>query len=381
MKYSTLAIHQKDDTGKGAVNYPLYLSSTFLQEDTEQFGQFVYSRSGNPTRQAVEQTVANLEGAKYALATSTGMAATAIVFELLNPGDKVLISSNVYGGTWQFVTDLFEGRGLDYEIVTDFNHYDFTQADEAVKAVFIETPSNPLLDVTDIRRVAQEAKKRGILTVVDNTFMTSYLQRPLELGADITVYSATKYYAGHSDILAGLIVTNDDDLYAEIKVRHKLLGAILSPFDAFLLSRGIKTLALRLKQHEANAYRLAQYLQERTGVEKVYYTGLADHSGHDLQESQATGHGGVLSFLLDENQHDLARFVNSLTIFGFAVSLGGVESLICRPATMTHESYSSTLQEEIGIRPNLLRLAVGIEDIDDLIDDLENAFIQSKKEQ
>lgn len=379
MEYATRAIHgASDDTGKGAVTYPLYLSSTFLQPSTEEFGDFVYSRSGNPTRASVEELAARLEGADFAWATSTGMAATALAFELLEPGQKVLISNNVYGGTWQFVTELFQGRGLTYELVDDFNSYDFDQLDASVAAVFLETPSNPLLDVTDIRRVSQKAKDKGLLTIVDNTFMTSYLQRPLELGADIVVYSATKYYAGHSDILAGLLLTNRADLQPRLKAAHKLLGAILSPFDAFLLTRGIKTLALRLRQHEENAAALAAYLDQHPGVEQVYYTGLASHPGHELQKTQAKGHGGVLTFLLDESQHDLAAFVGALRIFGFAVSLGGVESLICRPATMTHESYSPELQEAIGIRGNLLRLAVGIEDQTDLLADLAQAFEASK---
>lgn len=379
MEYSTKAVHgQVDDTGKGAVTYPVYLSSTFLQEDINQFADFVYSRSANPTRASLEQQVADLEGASYALATATGMAATAIAFELLNSGDRILLSDNVYGGTWQFVNELFEGRNLSYELVSDFNHYDFSQLNSSVKAIFLETPTNPLLHVTDLKDVIGRAKAQGLLVIVDNTFMTSYLQRPLEFGADIVVYSATKYYAGHSDILAGLVVTNREDLCFELKRAHKLLGAVLSPFDAFLLSRGIKTLALRLDKHQENAQLIAEYLARQEGVQ-VYYTGLSDHPGHRIQERQAGGHGGVLSFLLNEEVYDLERFVKSLKLFGFAVSLGGVESLICRPASMTHESYSKDLQERIGIYENLFRLAVGIEAVKDLIDDLENAFHQARK--
>ena len=380
MEYSTQAIHgQVDDSGKGAVSYPIYLSSTFIQPGLDEFSDFVYSRSANPTRQSVETLVASLEGASYALATSTGMAATAIAFELLDVGSKVLISSNVYGGTWQFVTELFESRGLTYELVTDFNQYDFEQISKDVRAVFIETPSNPLLDVTDIASVSKKAKEKGLLVIVDNTFMTSYLQKPLDLGADIVVYSATKYYAGHSDILAGLIATNREDLYPKIKVVHKLLGAILSPFDAFLLARGMKTLALRLDRHQENTRKIAHYLREKEGVDTVYYTGFKTHPGHAVQEKQAKGHGGVLSFLLDEHAYDLNRFIQSLKVFGFAVSLGGVESLICHPASMTHESYSQELQQEIGIAPNLLRLAIGIEDLKDLVADLDNAFQLARK--
>ncbi|MGT2951148.1 cystathionine gamma-synthase [Streptococcus cuniculi] len=379
MEYSTKAIHgQVDDTGKGAVTYPVYLSSTFLQEGVQQFGDFVYSRSANPTRTALEQQVADLEGARYALATATGMAATAIAFELLQSGDGILISDTVYGGTWQFVNELFESRNLSYELVADFNQYDFSQVASHIKAVFLETPTNPLLQVTDLEKVIGRAKAQGLLVIVDNTFMTSYLQRPLDFGADIVVYSATKYYAGHSDILAGLVVTNREDLYPQLKLAHKLLGAILSPFDAFLLSRGIKTLPLRLEKHQENAQLVAEYLDQQEGVE-VFYTGLSHHPGHAIQEQQASGHGGVVSFVLDEETYDLEVFVQSLTLFGFAVSLGGVESLICRPATMTHESYSTDLQERIGIRQNLLRLAVGIEAGQDLIEDLAHAFDKARK--
>lgn len=379
MEYSTKAIHgQIDDTGKGAITYPIYLSSTFLQEEVNQFGDFVYSRSANPTRAALEKQIADLEGATYALATSTGMAATAIAFELLDGGDSILLSDNVYGGTWQFVTELFRSRNLSYELVHDFNQYDFSQVSQKVKAIFIETPTNPLLHVTDLEDVIRRAKAQGLLVIVDNTFMTSYLQRPLDFGADVVVYSATKYYAGHSDILAGLIVTNRESLYPRIKTAHKLLGAILSPFDAFLLSRGIKTLPLRLEQHQENAQLIAEYLDQQDGVQ-VYYTGLSHHPGHTIQKRQAKGHGGVVSLLLDQQVYDLEIFIQSLQFFGFAVSLGGVESLICRPATMTHESYNKELQESIGIRDNLLRLAVGIESSKDLIDDLEQAFHKARK--
>lgn len=381
MKFETTAIHggRQDDSGKGAVNYPLYLSSTFVQEDVEHFKEFVYSRGANPTRASVERLAADLEGAKYGLAFATGMAATSNVFELLQKGDKILLNNNVYGGTWRFVSNLFERRGISYEVVDDLNEYNFDQVSDDVKAVFIETPSNPLLEITDIRRISKEAKKHDILVIVDNTFMTSYFQKPLDLGADIVVYSATKYYAGHSDILAGLIVLNDDVLYEKLKFFQNTTGGILSPFDSFLLARGMKTLAVRLDRHQYNATRIAEYLEKHEAIERVFYPGLKSNKGHVLHRSQAVGDGGVLSFLLQEDTYDLQIFVNSLKLFGFAVSLGGVESLICRPATMTHESYAKELQERIGIKQNLLRLAIGIEDADDLIEDLEQALAKAKK--
>lgn len=381
MKYQTTAIHggRQDDSGKGAVNYPIYLSSTFAQDDVENFKEFVYSRGANPTRASVEKLAADLEGAKHGLAFATGMAATSNVFELLNQGDKVLLNNNVYGGTWRFVSNLFEKRGITYEVVDSLNEYDFEHISENVKMIFVETPSNPLLEITDIRRITKEAKKHGILVAVDNTFMTSYFQKPLELGADIVVYSATKYYAGHSDLLAGLVVLNDDDLYAKLKFFQNTTGGVLSPFDSFLLARGIKTLGIRLDRHQHNAVKIAEYLESHEAAEKVFYPGLKSNKGYELHKKQATGDGGVLSFLFREGGYDLQTFVNSLHLFGFTVSLGGVESLICKPATMTHESYAKELQEKIGIKQNLLRLAIGIEDAEDLLEDLEQAFNKAKK--
>ena len=364
MKYATLAVHGgfKDESHK-SVTYPVYLSSTFIQPDSEHFQPYAYSRSANPTRASLETLVAQLEGAKHAFATSTGMAANALVFELLEKGDRVLISSDVYGGTWLFTTQLFAKRGIEFEVVDDF----------------IESPTNPLLTVTDIRKVAAAAKARGILTVVDNTFLTSYLQKPLDLGADIVVYSATKYYAGHSDLLAGFVVLNDDTLYERLRIYSKALGGVLDPLDSFLVARGIRTLPLRLDQHNRNAERVAKFLESHPGSEKVYYPGLESHPGHAIQTKQARGSGGVLSFRFNEADYDLDKFVKALRIFAFAVSLGGVESLICRPATMTHESYSPELQQKLGITRNLLRVAVGIEDPEDLIRDLEEAFSAAKR--
>lgn len=380
MKYQTLAIHggRGDDSGKHGVNYPVYLSSTFVQPDLEQFEEFVYSRGNNPTRNAVEALAAELEGANHGLALATGMAATSLVFGLLRQGDKVLINSNVYGGTWRFVSNIFEDRGIAYEVITDFNTYDFSQIDASVKMIFLETPSNPLLKITDIRRITEIAKKKNILTVVDNTFLTSYFQKPLELGADIVVYSATKYYAGHSDILAGLVLVNDDQLYTKLKFLQNTLGGILSPLDSFLLTRGIRTLGLRMERHQQNALAVANYLAGHEAVEDVYYPGLESSENYALQRSQASGDGGVLSLRLKDG-YDSGAFVKNLNIFGLAVSLGGVESLICHPATMTHESYAPELQKQIGIDAKLLRLAVGIEDIDDLIEDLGQALKKAKK--
>lgn len=380
MKYESLAIHggRKETTAIKPVNYPLYLSSTFTQASLSEFGDFMYSRSNNPTRNNVEQLVAQLENAQYALAMASGMAATALVFDLLKPGDKVLLNTNVYGGTWCYVAELFEQKQIKYEIVTDFNTYDFTQISPDVRMIFLETPSNPLLEITDIALVCQQAKQHDVMVVVDNTFLTSYYQKPLELGADIVVYSATKYYAGHSDIIAGLVVCNDDALYATLKLRQKILGAILSPFDSFLLTRGIKTLALRMERHQSNTKAMAKFLAEHPAVEKVFYPGLASNPGFAIQRKQSQGDGAVLSFRLKEN-YDIEAFCLALKFFDLAVSLGGVESLICHPASMTHETYSKALQQQIGITDNLLRLSIGIEHIDDLLADVESAFRAAAK--
>ena len=380
MGFNTTAIHGGFiDEEKKAVNFPIYLSSTFVQPDVEHEGEYCYSRGNNPTRASVEKLAADVEGAKHGIATASGMAATSLVFELVNKGEKVLINDNVYGGTWRFVSNLFEKRGVEYEVVNNFNDYDFENVDDNVRMVFIETPSNPLLEVTDIKKVAEAAHKKNILVVVDNTFMTAYLQKPLELGADIVEYSATKYYVGHSDMLAGLVVLNDDELFTRLKFINNTLGGILDPFASFLLQRGIKTLGVRLDRHLANAGKVAEYLEGNAAVEEVYYPGLKSHKGYELQKKQAKGAGAIISFKFNEDKYDLDKFVSKLKLFSFAVSLGGVESLICRPSTMTHESYSKELQEKIGITPNLIRLSVGIEDVEDLIKDLDDAFNYSKK--
>ncbi len=380
MKYASLAIHggrQENGEIKG-VNYPIYLSSTFVQDSIGEYGEFVYSRSNNPTRNNVETLIAQLEGAKYGLAMASGMAATALAFALLKPGDKVLINSNVYGGTWNYVSNVFTERQIAHEIVTDFNNYDFDKVTPDTKMVFLETPSNPLLCVTDIEKVCKKAHEKGLICVVDNTFMTSYLQKPLDLGADIVVYSATKYYAGHSDIIAGAVVVNDDDLYAQLKFHQKILGAILSPFDSFLMARGIKTLPIRMDRSQENTQKVVEHLEKLEAVDKVYYPGLKSHDGYELQKKQAKGSGACFSILVNE-KYDSIRFCNELKIFDLAVSLGGVESLVCHPASMTHESYSKELQDEIGITDNLLRFAVGVEDVEDLIEDIDQAFEKAKK--
>lgn len=381
MHYETIAIHGglSAESGHGAVTFPVYLTSTFTQPSLGEFQDYAYSRSANPTRIHAEKVATQLEGARYGLATASGMAADALVFELLKAGDRVLLNDNVYGGTWRFASQLFEHRGLAFDVVRDFADYDFSKAPKDAAMVFLETPSNPLLTVTDIADVARRAHEAGLLVVVDNTFMTSWLQKPLDLGADIVVYSATKYYGGHSDLLAGLVFTNNEEIYEKLKLFSDTLGGILSPAEAFLLVRGIKTLPLRMQRHQENAQRIAEFLHDHPGAGKVHYTGLPDDPGHVLQEKQASGHGGVVSFEFNSDDYDLKTFVDNLNLFGFAVSLGGVESLICQPATMTHESYPPKVQAAIGITKNLLRISAGIENPEDLVSELDRAFKASER--
>lgn len=378
MKYETIAIHGGERTeGVPGVNVPIELSTTFVQKGLHDYQDYQYSRGNNPTRHYTETLVAQLEDAKYALATSSGMAASSLVFGLFKEGDHVLFSSNVYGGTYRYFSNLFEDRGIKGELVDQVNNLQSEDL-KGIRAIFIETPSNPLLDVYDIARIAQLAHENNALLIVDNTFMTSYFQKPLKLGADIVVYSATKYYGGHSDVIAGLVVTDNDDIYTKLKFLHNTYGNILSPFDSFLIQRGIKTLGVRLDRHQNNALRIAEYLNNHKAIKKVYYPGLQTHPNHDIQNKQARGYGAVLSFVLND-EYDSKKFVDSLNIIDLAVSLGGIESLICHPASMTHESYPVDLQEKIGIEEGLLRLSVGIENIDDLLEDIEQALNHAYK--
>lgn len=376
MDFETLAVHggEPDHGGLNPSAYPIYLASTFGQPSTTEFGEYMYSRSKNPTRNHVETLAADLEGSAHALAMASGMAANALAFSLVGPGERVLLNSNVYGGTWNIVSRIFGERGIAYDIVTDFGAYDFSRAPEDATTVFLESPSNPLLDVTDIADVARRAHERGLRVVVDNTFMTSYLQRPLDLGADVVTYSATKYYSGHSDVIAGLVCVNDEALFERLKFNQKSLGGILDPFSSFLLARGIETLPLRMDRQQANAQAVAEHLLSLDGVERVYYPGLPTHPGYDVQRRQARGAGACLSAVFDGSRVDVDAFARGLRIFSLAVSLGSVESLVCLPATMTHEEYSPELQRQIGIVPDLLRFSVGVESEADLVADIDQAY-------
>ena len=291
-----------------------------------------------------------------------------------------MVSDNIYGGTFRILDNVFKNFGITYKIVDTSDLASVEAAiDDDVKAVYVESPANPLLTVTDIEAVSEIAHKHGKLLIVDNTFLTPYLQRPLTLGADIVIHSGTKYLGGHSDTVSGLVAVNDKELADRLYYLQNAIGGVLAPWDSFLIIRGIKTLGVRMDRHVKNAETIANWLQDSGYVSRVYYPGLKSNRGYEIQLEQAYGPGAVLSFELNEKDYDLKTFVANLKYFAFAVSLGGVESLICRPSTMTHESYKKELQEKIGIRPNLLRLSPGIEDIDDLLDDLNNAFIKARR--
>ncbi len=366
------------DKTTGAVNVPIYQTSTYEQSGLGQNTGWEYSRTGNPTRAALEALIAELEGGAAGFAFASGMAAITAVLQLFQSGDRVVISSNVYGGTYRVLDKVFQRFGLSYSIADTTDLAAFEAALTAdVKAVLLESPANPLLTVTDLAAVAEIAKRRGVLTVVDNTFMTPYLQRPLALGADIVVHSATKYLGGHSDVVAGLAVVKDKALAERLAFLQNATGGILGPFDSFLLLRGIKTLAVRMDRHVANAEQAAAWLRENPAVRKVYYPGFPCAQGYEINRKQAKNGGAMISFELEDG-YDIRKFFSSLKLIALAESLGGVESLVCHPASMTHASIPRDVRERVGITDGLIRLSIGIENWNDLRDDLTQAIEGSK---
>ena len=364
------------DQATGAVNVPIYQTSTYRQAGLGENTGWEYSRTGNPTRAALEAFIAELEGGVAGFAFASGMAATSTVLSLFKAGDRIIISSNVYGGTFRVLDKVFKNLGIHYSIEDTTNLETLeTKITPDVKAFFVESPANPLLTVTDLSAVAQIAKNHGLLTIVDNTFMTPYLQRPLELGADIVVHSATKYLGGHSNLVAGLAVTSNKELADRLAFVQNAVGAVLGPFDSFLLIQGIKTLGVRLDRHTENALRIARYLETAEAVKKVYYPGLPTAQGYEINKRQAKNGGAMISFELNGN-YDVRKFFKGLKLISLAESLGGVESLVCHPATMTHASIPKEIREKVGITDGLIRLSVGIEKVDDLILDL-NSGIQA----
>ena len=382
MKTDTQLIHGHggEDPRTGAVNVPIYQTSTFRQPELGHCLGYEYSRTGNPTREAVEKEIAVLEGGVAGFAFGSGMAAITAVLSLFKSGDRIVIGSNVYGGTFRVLDKVFNNFGITYTIADtlDLDAFEKAIADDVV-AVLVESPANPLMFVTDLKAVSEIARRHGILTIVDNTFMTPYLQKPLELGADIIVHSATKYLGGHSDLVAGLVVVNDEKLAERIAFLQNATGGVLGPFDSFLLLRGIKTLGVRMDRHCSNAQHIAEYLQKSPAVSKVYYPGLKSDSGYEVNSRQARAGGGMISFELAEG-YDHRKFLSSTKIIALAESLGGVESLVCHPASMTHASIPKDIREKVGITDGLIRLSVGIEDKDDLVEDIEQALEASKSD-
>lgn len=366
------------DERTGAVNTPVYQTSTYMQDGLGKNRGYEYSRTGNPTREALESLIAELEGGRAGFAFASGMAATTAVLSLFQSGDKIVISSNVYGGTFRVLDKIFQRFGFQYAIAdtTDLDTFEEALTPE-VKAVLIESPANPLLTVTDISAIAKIAKRKGALLIVDNTFMTPYLQRPLEHGADIVLHSATKYLGGHSDLIAGLAVVKTKELAERLHFVQNATGGVLQPFDSFLLIRSIKTLSVRMDRHVRNAVELARFLREHKAVKAVYYPGLPDAQGYEINKRQAKSGGAMISFELHED-YDIHRFFEELKIIALAESLGGVESLVCHPASMTHASIPKEIREKVGITDGLIRLSVGIENVKDLSRDLQVAIERAK---
>ncbi|MGE4332319.1 MAG: cystathionine gamma-synthase [Macellibacteroides sp.] len=378
MDFSTMAIHegQAPDAATGATVVPVYQTSTFTQQGIGEHKGFEYSRLSNPTRTALEVSLAALEHARYGLAFASGMAAEHAVFSLLNPGDHIVTVANVYGGTVRLFERLFSRYGITFSYVEGSDAQEFEGAiGSNTKLIWLETPTNPLLTIVDIGAVAAIARARGVLLAVDNTFASPYFQRPLELGADIVVQSTTKYIAGHSDVIGGAVLLNDASIYEELRFFQNTIGAIPGPQDVWLTLRGVKTLAVRMRQHEANAFAVARFLQDHPRVSQVYFPGLPEHPNHEVARRQMSGFGGMVSFRLKEgNRESVNAFVKKLKVFSLADSLGGVESLVCFPMVMTHDAVPEKQRLELGITGDLLRLSIGIEGIDDLLADLKQAL-------
>ncbi|AKA67385.1 MULTISPECIES: trans-sulfuration enzyme family protein [Clostridium] len=380
MDIESLLIHGGVDGDKttGAVNVPIYQTSTYRQSELGVNSGYEYSRTGNPTRYALEKLISDLERGYAGYAFASGMAAITAALMLFKSGDKVLISDNVYGGSFRVLDKVFKNFKLEYELVNTSNKKLVEEkVTDNVKAIFIETPTNPLMTITDIKKIAGIAKNHGILTIVDNTFMTPYLQKPIELGADIVVHSATKYLGGHSDLVAGLAVVNSKELAEKLHFIQNSTGGVLNPFDSWLLIRGIKTLSVRMDRHIENASYLAEFLKNHPAVEKVYYPGLEDHLGYEIHKKQANGAGAIISFVLKEG-FNINEFFKGVELITLGESLGGVESLISHPATMTHASIPAEIRQKVGIVDNLIRLSVGIENKKDLVKDIEKALNKSK---
>ena len=377
MDFRTRAIHEGVYVDKtySSVTTPIYPSSTFYFDELGKFPQFDYSRSGNPTRSALEKNLAAMEGGTFAAINCTGMAAISTVMFLFKPGDHIVAGHDIYGGTYRLFYTVFQQMGIEFSFVNMSNNDEVRAAIRPnTKCLWIETPSNPLLNLTDIAAVVEIAKKAGAITIADNTFLSPYFQRPLDLGVDVVVHSTTKYINGHSDVVGGAIITKTPELAEKIKFYTNALGTPCSPFDAFLVLRGVKTMALRMEAHQQNALALAHYLEAHPKVKKVYYPGLESHPQHALAKRQMTGFGGMLSFDADLKQVNLFDFCKRLNVIRLAESLGGVESLIEQPWTMSHASMPEDARRFAGITEATMRVSVGLEGINDLIEEFKVAF-------
>ncbi|AFM02614.1 cystathionine beta-lyase/cystathionine gamma-synthase [Bernardetia litoralis DSM 6794] len=380
MKFATKAIHAgvEPDPSTGAIMTPIFQTSTFAQPAVGQNKGFEYARSSNPTRQALEKSFAALENAKHGFAFSSGMAATDTIMKLLKPNDEVICGQDIYGGSYRLFVKVYEEIGIKFHFI-DMQNEEIVKntINSNSKMIWIETPSNPLLQIVDIEKIIKIAKENNLISVVDNTFATPYLQNPITMGADIAMHSATKYLGGHSDVVMGALMLNNDELAEKIYFIQKSCGAVPSPFDCFLMLRGIKTLPLRVDASCKNAIKIADFLVSHEKVENVYYAGLTTHKGHNIAQKQMRQFGGMISFdLKQDTQANAYKFLENINVFALAESLGGVESLACYPAMMTHASIPIEKRHEIGITDSLVRLSIGCEDVDDLIEDLEQALMK-----
>ena len=373
----TLCVHAgvEPEPGTGAIMTPIFQTSTYVQQGPGQHKGYEYSRGGNPTRTSLEKALAALEGAKHAVSFSSGLAAEQAIVQTLDPGDHVLVSQDVYGGTGRLFRRLFAKYGIEFEFI-DLRDpaLVLSRVKPSTRMIWAETPTNPLMQIVDIEALGTLAKKSGAKLVVDNTFCSPVLQRPLMLGADVVVHSTTKYIGGHSDLIGGAIMLNDDALAEQIGFIQFAGGAVNSPFESFLLLRSIKTLAIRMKQHSENALKFAREIEESGAFAKVLYPGLESHPQHELARRQMSGFSGMVSVYLDGGMERTTRFLQALRVFALAESLGGVESLVNHPETMTHASVPPELREELGINSELIRFSVGIENVEDLIGDVKQAL-------
>ena len=379
MKFNTKVIHAgvHPDVSTGAIMTPIYQTSTYVQDEIGVHKGFEYSRTGNPTRQALENNLAAIEGGKYGACFGSGLAAIDAVVKMLNPGDEVISTNDLYGGSYRIFTTIFEKYGIKFHFV---NMLDVQNIEEKInkntKLIWVETPTNPMMNIIDVKKVCDLAHENNIMVGVDNTFATPYLQNPLALGADVVMHSVTKYLGGHSDVIMGALVTNDDKIAEEIYRIQNSSGAVCGPMDSFLVLRGIKTLHLRMQRHCENGEKIAHFLNNHQLIDTVYWPGLKSHSNHEVAKSQMKDFGGMISFNLVGDELEMAKKVVSKTeLFTLAESLGGVESLIGHPSTMTHASIPREERMKSGVVDSLIRLSVGIEDVEDLISDLKNALV------